>query len=161
MVQSVKNSWRDQALAGNEIMTQRNHRDPWVVPYYESPLGARSFMRHPCNAKQSGKSQNFTWLFSHALVTIVHSYFSSSSYPYTFSTTRSSSVCPHSPFICWGEPFFVLNHLLYYFSTNINLFTVHYLVARCGILPVPFRLIPVPFVPVSLFIQVEVSLFSS
>ena len=23
---------------------------------YESPLGACSFMRHPCNAKQSGKS---------------------------------------------------------------------------------------------------------
>ena len=103
---------------------------------YESPLGARSFLRHPCNAKQSSKSRDFTWLFSHAFVTIVCSYFSSSSYLYTFSTTCSSSVCPHSPFICWGEPFFVLNHLLYYFSTNINFFTVHYLVARCSILPV-------------------------
>ena len=33
-------------------------------------------MRHPCNAKQSGKSRNFMWLFSHTLVTIVRSYFS-------------------------------------------------------------------------------------
>ena len=40
-------------------------------------------MRHPCNAKQSGKSRNFTWLFSHALVTIC-TYFARSSYPYTF-----------------------------------------------------------------------------
>ena len=33
--------------------------------YYESPLGACSFMQHPCNAKQSGKSQTFMWQFSH------------------------------------------------------------------------------------------------
>ena len=44
---------------------------PWFD--YESPLGARSFMRHPCNAKQSSKSRTFTWQFSHIhkLVTIV------------------------------------------------------------------------------------------
>ena len=35
--------------------------------YYKSPLGACSFMQHPCNAKQSGKSQTFMWQFSHTL----------------------------------------------------------------------------------------------
>ena len=54
-------------------------------------------------------------LFFHKFILSVH-----------FSITRSSSVCPHTPFTCRGEPFFVLNHSLYFFSTNINLFTDSY-----------------------------------
>ena len=46
-----------------------NHHQNSSSSFYESPLGARSFMRHKCNAKQSSKSRTFTCLFSHALAT--------------------------------------------------------------------------------------------
>ena len=92
-------------------------------------------MRHPCNAKQSSKSRNFTWLFLHALVTILHLFFKfilSVHFLHNLFKLR----LPTFTFYISRWAIFVLNYLLYYFSTNINLFTVHYLVAHCGILPV-------------------------